>query len=100
MKSCSCFAGRSVLLEMWMNDQTNANGGSRQTTHMISCHGNDIFLHALNTTKMPFDDPPSISEGVGGKVTDYRITVSDILRKNCVYRKWNFPYIFRTLVIS
>ena len=63
---------------MWHNGQASSgNGHSRQTTHMISCHGKDIFLHALNTNKMPFDDPPSISEGVGGKVTDYRIAVSD-----------------------
>lgn len=75
-KAChALIAGRSVLLEMWHHGHTVGGSNSRQTTHMISCHGNDIFLHALNTSKMPFDDPPSISEGVGGKVTDYRIAV-------------------------
>lgn len=42
---------------------------------MLSCHGGEIFLHVLNSTRSTLEDPPSISEGCGGRVTDYRITV-------------------------
>lgn len=64
-----------MLLEKWENNVAVSTNGSRQTTHMICCHGNDIFLHALSVNRVPFDDPPSITEGKGGKVTDYRINV-------------------------
>ena len=36
----------------------------------------DIFIHCLATYRTPMEDPPSISEGCGGRVTDYRINVS------------------------
>ncbi|XP_039263704.2 integrator complex subunit 13-like [Styela clava] len=82
-------SGRSVLLEKWKNGQAVTSSGSgRQTTHMISCHGNDIFLHALNTDKVPFEDPPSISEGVGGKVTDYRINDFSAFMKDGQLQPW------------
>ena len=35
-----------------------------------------MFLHCLPGGKSYIDDPPSISEGWGGRVTDYRISVS------------------------
>jgi len=38
----------------------------------------DIFIHCLATYRTPMEDPPSISEGCGGRVTDYRINVSPI----------------------
>lgn len=43
---------------------------------MLSSHGGEIFLHVLNSNRSTLEDPPSISEGCGGRVTDYRITVS------------------------
>lgn len=63
-------AGRSVLLEQ------PRKAGSKVISHMLSCHGGEIFLHMLNSTRSTLEDPPSISEGCGGRVTDYRITVS------------------------
>ena len=36
----------------------------------------DIFIHCLANFRPPMEDPPSISEGCGGRVTDYRINVS------------------------
>ena len=42
---------------------------------MLSSHGGEIFLHVLNSNRSTLEDPPSISEGCGGRVTDYRITV-------------------------
>lgn len=38
----------------------------------------DIFIHCLATYRTPMEDPPSISEGCGGRVTDYRINVSQL----------------------
>uniref|UniRef100_H2Y4D2 Protein asunder n=1 Tax=Ciona savignyi TaxID=51511 RepID=H2Y4D2_CIOSA len=63
--------GRSVLLEHWQKSESSGN--SSKNTHMISCCGSDIFLHALDVYQVPFEDPPSISDGAGGRVTDYRI---------------------------
>lgn len=63
--------GRSVLLEQ------PRKSGSKVISHMLSSHGGEIFLHVLNCTRSTLEDPPSISEGCGGRVTDYRITVSD-----------------------
>ena len=36
----------------------------------------EIFIHCLANYRTPMEDPPSISEGCGGRVTDYRINVS------------------------
>ena len=69
-------------MEHWIKGTDGSAGssasgsGNRVMTHMISCRGSDIFLHALGINRCPFGDPPSILEGVGGKVTDYRINVS------------------------
>ena len=35
-----------------------------------------IFLHCIPPSRSYLDDPPSISEGWGGRITDYRISVS------------------------
>lgn len=68
--SFSCWlAGRSVLLEQ------PRKSGSKVISHMLSSHGGEIFLHVLNSNRSILEDPPSISEGCGGRVTDYRITV-------------------------
>ncbi|CAL8386450.1 unnamed protein product [Gadus morhua 'NCC'] len=61
--------GRSVLLEQ------PRKSGSKVISHMLSSHGGEIFLHVLNSTRSTLEDPPSISEGCGGRVTYYRITV-------------------------
>lgn len=60
--------GRSVLLEM------PRKSGGKITSHLLSAHGGEIFIHSLNVSRSALEDLPSISEGVGGRVTDYRIT--------------------------
>lgn len=64
-----CLTGRSVLLEQ------PRKSGSKVISHMLSSHGGEIFLHVLSSSRSILEDPPSISEGCGGRVTDYRITV-------------------------
>ena len=59
--------GRSVMLEL-----PRSGSGSRTTSHMLAAHGGEIFLHALLIGRSVIEDPPSISEGSGGRVTDYR----------------------------
>ena len=48
--------------------------GSKTISHMLTSHGGEIFIHTLSITRSILEDPPSISEGPGGRVTDYRIT--------------------------
>lgn len=60
-------SGRSVLLEM------PRRSGGKTNSHLLSAHGGEIFIHALSTGRSVLEDPPSISEGCGGKVTDYRV---------------------------
>ncbi|KAJ7363295.1 hypothetical protein OS493_011579 [Desmophyllum pertusum] len=59
--------GRQVMLE-----QPKKSGG-KLVSHILASHGGDIFIHCLATFRTPMEDPPSISEGCGGRVTDYRI---------------------------
>ncbi|XP_058045773.1 integrator complex subunit 13 isoform X2 [Ahaetulla prasina] len=69
--------GRSVLLEQ------PRKSGSKVISHMLSSHGGEIFLHVLSTSRSILEDPPSISEGCGGRVTDYRITdFGEFMREN------------------
>lgn len=53
--------------------------GSKVMSHMLASHGGEIFIHTLGTGRSILEDPPSISEGCGGRVTDYRINVSKLL---------------------
>lgn len=59
--------GRQVMLE-----QPKKSGG-KLVSHILASHGGDIFIHCLANYRTPMEDPPSISEGCGGRVTDYRI---------------------------
>lgn len=43
------------------------------TSHLLSAHGGEIFIHTLHISRNCLEDLPSILEGGGGKVTDYRI---------------------------
>ena len=57
--------------------------GSKVISHMLASHGGEIFLHCLATSRSSLEDPPSISEGCGGRVTDYRITdFGEFMREN------------------
>lgn len=58
--------GRSVTLEL------PRKGGGRSASHILAAHGGELWIGAIGG-KIPHDDPPSLSEGVGGRVTDYRI---------------------------
>lgn len=60
--------GRSVMLEM------PRKAGGKIISHLLAAHGGEIFIHTLYTARSVLEDPPSISEGPGGRVTDYRIT--------------------------
>ena len=60
--------GRSVLLEM------PRKSGGKITSHLLSAHGGEIFIHSLNVSRSSLEDLPSISEGSGGRIVDYRIT--------------------------
>ena len=69
--------GRSVMLEM------PRKSGGKILSHMLAAHGGEIFIHTLGTSRSVLEDPPSISEGPGGRVTDYRITdFGQLMKKN------------------
>ena len=61
--------GRSVMLEQ---PRKTAN---KVISHMLTSHGGEIYIHILMTSRSILEDPPSISEGSGGRITDYRINV-------------------------
>ncbi|XP_045535653.1 protein asunder [Papilio machaon] len=58
--------GRSVTLEV------PRKGGGRSASHVLAAQGGELWIGALGG-RMPYDDPPALSEGAGGRVTDYRI---------------------------
>ncbi|XP_067213909.1 integrator complex subunit 13 isoform X2 [Linepithema humile] len=68
--------GRSVMLEMARKT------GGKTISHLLAAHGGEIFIHTLSTARSVLEDPPSISEGCGGRVTDYRITDFGTLMRN------------------
>lgn len=45
----------------------------------------DIYIHVLTSARSSLEDPPSITEGVGGRVTDYRVNVCTLILL-CVVR--------------
>lgn len=78
--------GRSVMLEMIKKS------GGKITSHLLASHGGEIFIHTLSTARYNsiiiqgdlkaeilylcrsiLEDPPAISDGCGGRITDYRI---------------------------
>lgn len=69
--------------------------GGKIISHMLAAHGGEIFVHTLVTARSVLEDPPSISEGCGGRVTDYRITVTQYSAK---YR--NFMLVRETSFFS
>ncbi|XP_015175959.1 PREDICTED: protein asunder homolog [Polistes dominula] len=68
--------GRSVMLEM------ARKSGGKTISHLLAAHGGEIFIHTLSTSRSVLEDPPSISEGCGGRITDYRITDFGSLMRN------------------
>lgn len=59
--------GRIVMLE------EPKKTGNKVLTHMLFSHGGEIYIHDLLIGRCLVEDPPSISEGIGGRVTDYRV---------------------------
>lgn len=60
-------AGRSVLLEM------PRKTGGKLTSHLLSAHGGEIFIHTLCVSRSCLEDLPSISESTGGRNQGYRV---------------------------
>ncbi|KAG1701206.1 Integrator complex subunit 13 [Nymphon striatum] len=71
-------SGRAVMLEM------PKKSGAKALSHMLASHAGEIFIHTLGTTSRSIlEDPPSISEGCGGRVTDYRIKdLGEFMKEN------------------
>lgn len=67
--------GRTVMLE------TPRKVGAKGMSHMLTSYGGEIFIQTLNTGRSVLEDPPSISEGCGGRVTDYRIADFGLLMR-------------------
>ncbi|CAK1547103.1 unnamed protein product [Leptosia nina] len=59
--------GRSVTLEV-----PTRKAGCRSASHVLAAQGGELWIGALGG-RTPYDDPPALSEGAGGRVTDYRI---------------------------
>merc|ERR1719245_988124 len=71
-------SGRSVMLEM-----QKRGSNTKIISHMLTSHGGEIFIHTLSSTRTSLEDPPSISEGPGGRVTDYRIPdLAHLMKEN------------------
>jgi len=71
-------SGRSVMLEM-----QRRSTGVKTISHMLTSHGGEIFIHTLTSNRSVLEEPPSISEGPGGRVTDYRIReLADLIKCN------------------
>jgi len=71
-------SGRSVMLEM-----QRRSTGVKTISHMLTSHGGEIFIHTLTSNRSILEEPPSISEGPGGRVTDYRIReLTDLIKCN------------------
>ncbi|XP_052740101.1 protein asunder isoform X1 [Bicyclus anynana] len=61
--------GRSVTLEV---PSGSRKGGGRSASHVLAAQGGELWIGALGG-RTPYEDPPALSEGAGGRVTDYRI---------------------------
>eukprot|EP00096_Caligus_rogercresseyi_P005552 TRINITY_DN2132_c0_g1_i1.p1 TRINITY_DN2132_c0_g1~~TRINITY_DN2132_c0_g1_i1.p1 ORF type:complete len:681 (-),score=242.07 TRINITY_DN2132_c0_g1_i1:59-2101(-) len=71
-------SGRSVMLEM-----PRRASGAKALSHLMTSHGGEIFIHTLSLSRSILEDPPSITEGSGGRVTDYRISdLGDLMKAN------------------
>jgi hypothetical protein len=80
-------SGKAVMLE-----QPRRSGMGKLISHMLISHKGAIFLHSTPQGKSPLEDPPSMTEGCGGRVTDYRISdfvdlmSSNKLGHHCIQR--------------
>ena len=83
-----------------MLEMVKRTSNTKMISHMLTSHGGEIFIHTLsccrwdrlayliknfncNPLRSTLEDPPSISEGPGGRVTDYRIPdLAELMRSN------------------
>ena len=74
-------SGRTVMLEM---PKTKT---SKIMSHMLCSHNNELYIHTICSSRTILEDPPSISEGTGGRVTDYRINdLGEFMKQNQLTR--------------
>lgn len=67
--------GRSVLLEMIKQ------GGGKSMSHVLKSYNGEIYIHTVSSGRTVLEDPPAISEGPGGKVTQYRVADFGVFMK-------------------
>ncbi|OTF77695.1 hypothetical protein BLA29_004812, partial [Euroglyphus maynei] len=73
-------SGKTVFLEM----------PPKSMTHMLRCHNGELYIHVLANNRPLIEDAPSISEGVGGRITDYRINdFAELMKKNHLLLKYS-----------
>lgn len=71
--------GRSVTLEV------PRKGGGRSASHVLAAQGGELWIGALGG-RSQYEDPPALSEGAGGRVTDYRIKeFGALMQQNKLY---------------
>lgn len=67
----------------FVNLEVSRFKGSKFFSHMLQSHDGELFIHVLSSTRSLTEDSPSISESVGGRVTDYRINeFAEFMKKN------------------
>jgi len=71
-------SGRSVLLE----GANKEPGTAPQVSHMLSCHGGDIYLHKRQGIQNNVTEPPALADGPGGQRIDYRVSELRSLMKD------------------
>jgi hypothetical protein len=70
-------SGKPVLLEQ------PRKGTQKLITHVLMNHAGSIYIHCIPSTRNHVEEPPSISEGWGGRITDYRISdLSELVADN------------------
>lgn len=75
--------GRAVMLEIFKSKS------NRMTTHILASHNGELYIHSLPTMqqKQNLGDPPSLSDHLGGKVTDYRLNeFTSFMRRHTLCR--------------
>ncbi|XP_060858444.1 integrator complex subunit 13-like [Metopolophium dirhodum] len=69
--------GRSVFLEVIKQ------GGGKTISHVLKSYNGEIYIHTVSSGRTVFEDLPSISEGPGGKVIQYRVAdFSNFMKSN------------------
>ena len=82
--------GKTVNLEMTGRQTATKSSSSthpKLTSHSLQSLNGELYINVLNCTRSPIEEPPSISEGVGGRVTDYRVNeLAELMRAHRLVR--------------